>query len=848
MAENRAAWTETTEETARPQGLSGAEAASRAAAGKGNRMPASADGGVAAIVRRNIFTLFNFLNLVLAALLVVVGSYRNLLFMGVVVSNAVIGLAQELRAKRTHDRLLLLSQGKVRTLRDGRETPVPPEELVLGDVVRLRRGDQVPADARVLAGRAEVNESLLTGESEPIPKAEGDALLSGSFITEGELTAELTAVGAESYAGKLQASARKVKRPRSELMASLSRVIRVVSVAIVPIGAALYLKQTGTLGLSTATAVTKTVAATLGMIPEGLILLTSVALAVGVVRLGRRNALVNELYGIENLARVDVLCLDKTGTLTTGQMSVTDVVPLGGASREAVQAAMRAFTAAFPGEDSPTGRALAAAFADGRDTDAFSDPPAQSTDAAQADDAVPEGRSAAGAGKAAGTGKAAPAARAAAGAIGVAARPQAALETVPFSSERKWSAARTQATGTLVLGAPETTLSAARADVLSLARKHAERGLRVLVLQRTASPLAGKTLPEALEPMALLLIGDTLRPEARDTLRYFAEQGVAVKVISGDSAHTVRRIAADAGLRDAGRALDCSALARPADYDTLAREYAVFGRVSPEDKRELVGALKRQGHAVAMIGDGVNDVPALKAADCSIAMAGGSDAASRVAQITLLDADFAVMPDIVLEGRRVINNITRASALFLVKNLFSFLLSAVLLVLPFAYPFAPIQLTLVSTLTIGLPGFVLALQPNRERVRGRFIANVLRRAVPGGVTVGLVCVGVMLAGQRMSLSEPVLSTLCTLVAAFSGLCVLALACLPMDALRAALTLSMAAGTALAVALFPGLFYLEPVTGGAVWLLIAALAAVLALLVGLTAAFGRPAKREAAARA
>ena len=841
MAEERVLTAETLEEKTNPQGLSGAEAAKRAAAGQANRMPVPADGGVAAIVRRNIFTLFNLLNLVLAALLVMVGSYRNLLFMGVVVSNAVIGLVQELRAKRTHDRLLLLSQGKVRTLRDGRETPVAPEELVQGDVVRLRRGDQVPADASVLAGRAEVNESLLTGESEPIPKAEGDRLLSGSFITEGELTAELTAVGANSFAGKLQASARKVRRPRSELMASLSRVIRVVSVAIVPIGAALYLKQTAALGLSTAAAVTKTVAATLGMIPEGLILLTSVALAVGVVRLGRRNALVNELYGIENLARVDVLCLDKTGTLTTGQMSVTDVVPLGGASREAVQAAMRAFTAAFPGEDSPTGRALAAAFSDRRrDAAGLAQPMAQPTDtvgSGAAALATADGRSAA----------AVPASAAGAGpAAGgdAAARPEAACETVPFSSERKWSAARTEATGTLVLGAPETTLSSARGDVLSLARKHAERGLRVLVLQRTASPLSGKTLPDALEPMALMLIGDTLRPEARDTLRYFDEQGVAVKVISGDSALTVRRIAADAGLRDAGRALDCSALARPADYDALAREYAVFGRVSPEDKRELVGALKRQGHAVAMIGDGVNDVPALKAADCSIAMAGGSDAASRVAQMTLLDADFAVMPDIVLEGRRVINNITRASALFLVKNLFSFLLSAALLVLPFAYPFAPIQLTLVSTLTIGLPGFVLALQPNRERVRGRFILNVLRRAVPGGITVGLVCVGVMLAGRPLGLSEPVVSTLCTLVAAFSGLCVLALACLPMDPLRAALTLLMAAGTVLAVTLFPGLFYLVPLTGDAVWVLIAALVAVLALLLSLTAAFGRRAKREA----
>lgn len=755
-----------------PRGLTSDEAKARIAGGQGNRMPKSGDSGVAAIVRRNLFTLFNLLNCVLAALLVAVGSYRNLLFMGVVVSNAVIGLTQELRAKRTHDRLLLLSEGRVRAVRDGVETAVPPAELVLGDVVRLKRGDQVPADATVIGGSAEVNESLLTGESEPLPKTEGDALLSGSYLTEGELSATLTAVGEHSFAGQLQLSARKLKRPSSELMASLNRIIRVVSLALVPIGVALYFRQTLSLNMDTTVAVTKTVAATLGMIPEGLILLTSVALAVGVVRLGKRSALVNELYGIENLARVDVLCLDKTGTLTTGQMSLTEVVPLGGASRESIDAAMAAFTAAFAGEDSPTGKALTAFF-----------PPNATTEV---------------------------------------------IDTVPFSSGRKWSAASVQGMGTLVVGAPEKTLMD-REDVLSLVSTHAARGLRVLALQHTPSPLNGKELPEGLAPMALLLVGDTLRPDARDTLRYFDEQGVTVKVISGDSALTVARIAQQAELRGAERAVDCSALHAPVDYDTLAREYTVFGRVSPEDKRELVSALKRQGHIVAMTGDGVNDVPALKAADCSIAMAGGSDAACRVAQITLLNADFAVMPDIVLEGRRVINNITRASALFLVKNLYSFLLAALLLALPFAYPFAPIQLTLVSSLTIGLPSFVLALQPNRDRVKGNFITNMLQRAIPGGVTVTMICLGVMIAGRNLGLSEPVVSTLCTLVAGFTGLCVLAMACLPMNAIRAGLTALMTVAMALAILLFPTVFYLVPVTGNAVLLLACAIAASALLL-------------------
>ncbi|HPS80926.1 MAG TPA: HAD-IC family P-type ATPase [Candidatus Limiplasma sp.] len=694
-----------------PDGLSTAQAKALAARGQGNQMPHSGDGGVFSIVRRNLFTLYNLLNIVLAALLVWVGSYRNLLFMGVVVSNAVIGLVQELRAKRMHDRLLLLSEGKVRTLRDGAEAQIAPGDLVLGDVIRLRRGDQAPADARVLAGQAEVNESLLTGESEPIAKAAGDALLSGSYLTEGELTATLTAVGAQSFAGQLQTAARRVRRPRSELMASLNRLIRGVSVLIVPVGVALYLRQTLGLGLTVEAAVTKTVAATLGMIPEGLILLTSVALAVGVVRLGRQGALVNELYGIENLARVDVLCLDKTGTLTSGQMSVTEMLPLNGHAKAGVEQAMRAFTAVFANEESPTQQALAVAF-----------PPQTGVDA---------------------------------------------RATVPFSSERKWSAAEIPGHGTLVLGAPEKTLFEFP-KTLALAQTHAAKGFRVLALLRGDQPITGRTLPEGLIPLALILVGDTVRPKVRDTLRYFDTQGVAIKVISGDSALTVARIAEQAGLAGAERAVDCSTVPQPPDYDALAREYTVFGRVSPEDKRGLIGALKRQGHTVGMIGDGVNDVPALKTADCSIAVAGGSDAASRVAQITLLSADFGVMPDIVAEGRRVINNITRASALFLVKNIFSFVLAAFLLVLPFAYPFVPIQLTLVSSLSIGLPSFVLALQPNRERVRGRFLPNVLRRAIPGGITVSAVCLLVMAAGGSLGLSGREVSTLCTLVAAVSG--------------------------------------------------------------------------------
>ncbi|MEA4928466.1 MAG: HAD-IC family P-type ATPase [Candidatus Limiplasma sp.] len=760
---------------AQPQGLSTAQAARLAAQGRANRMPRTADGGVAAIVRRNIFTLFNLINLLMAALLVWVGSYRNLLFLGVVICNAGIGLAQELRAKRMHDRLQLLSEGRVRTLRDGAETLLPPAELVEGDVIRLRRGDQLPGDGLALEGSAAVNEALLTGESEPLPKTAGDALLSGSYLTEGSLTVRLTAVGERSFAGRLQKNARRIRRPHSELMASLQRVIRWVSAGLVPLGAALYLRQTAVLGLAVPTAVTKTVGAMLGMIPEGLMLLTSVALAVGVVRLGRRNALVNELYGIENLARVDVLCLDKTGTLTGGQMRLSGVEPAPGVDAAEVGRALQAVVAAFAGDDSPTLAALAQAY-----------PPAG----------------------------------------------EPAVATVPFGSDRKWSAATFATLGTLVLGAPETTL-AVEEPLRLRAAEQAAQGLRVLAFLRCDAPLQGKTLPPERTALALLFLEDAPRPEAAEALRYFAREGVSVKVISGDSALTASRVAAAVGLPDAALAVDCSAMDRTPDYDALAARYTVFGRVSPEDKRELVLAYKRAGHAVGMIGDGVNDVPALKAADCSIAMAGGSDAAARVAQLTLLHADFTVTPAIVLEGRRVINNITRAASLFLVKNLFSFLLAALLLVLPFAYPFAPIQMTLVSTLTIGFPSFVLALQPSRERVRGRFLRNVLLRALPGGITVAAVCVGVLIAGAALALPEAQISTICTLAAAFSGLGMLLCVSLPLNALRGALLAAMTAALLTATLLFPSVFYLTPLTGPAPLLLGIAFAAAGLLLTGLT---------------
>ena len=749
-------------------GLTQEEVRARREQGRTNTMPRRTEGGVADILRRNVLTLFNLLNLCLAGLLLWVGSHRDMLFLGVVLSNTLIGTIQELRAKRTHDRLQLLSEGRVRVMRDGVECRLSPQELVLDDVVLLSRGDQIPADATVLSGAGEADESLLTGESAPVSKAAGDTLYSGSFLVSGSVAARLTAVGADSYAGQLQLSARRVKRAQSELMRDMRRIIRWVSVLIVPIGAAMFSRQYASVDLGLRDAVTGTVASMLGMIPEGLILLTSVSLAAGVVALGRRNALVNELFGIETLARTDVVCMDKTGTLTSGEMVLDRTLALNGVPPEEIAAYMAALLRASA-DETPTVRALAEAF-----------PASNAPEIAQA---------------------------------------------VPFSSARKWSAAQAEGLGSVVLGAPERLL---KGEALKQAQALAAQGLRVLALLCAPAPLCGEALPEGLVPAALLCLRDALRPNVQKTVRYFGEQGVTLKVISGDSPLTVSHAAAAAGVPGADRMVDLSTIEGEKDYTALSRHYTIFGRVSPQDKQGLIEALRKDGHGVAMVGDGVNDIPALKAADCSIAMAGGSDAACRVAQITLLDADFDVMPRIVLEGRRVINNITRAASLFLVKNIFSLILSVLLLIFPFAYPFAPIQLTLVSSLTIGIPSFVLALQPSRDRVSGSFLRNVIMRALPGGVCTAALIIPLMAFSDGLGFSQDVISTLSTLIAGYSGLVVLFLTCLPLNALRGGLVAAMAVLFAGAVLLLPQVFYLSPVSGGQWWVLAAA--AVLAPLI------------------
>ncbi|MDD3334695.1 MAG: HAD-IC family P-type ATPase [Eubacteriales bacterium] len=779
-------------DTDEKRGLSREEVENRIREGRRNVMPKAKEGGVGEILCRNILTLFNLINVILAVLLLLVGSYRNMLFMGVVISNALIGTIQELRAKKTHDRLQLLSLGKVKTLRDGVPMELSPDELVQDDVVLLSRGDQIPADAQVLEGTAHVDESILTGESVPTSKGVGDTLFSGSYLVEGSLTARLTSVGSESYMGRLQMSARKVKRASSVLMGDMNRIIRYVSMALLPLGLLLYWKQTAAMELTHADALVKTVASVIGMIPEGLILLTSVSLADGVVTLGRKKTLGNEQYGIESLARTDTLCMDKTGTLTSGQMSFHACTPAPGVGEEEIRECTSALLSVL-GNDSPTIAALAEAYP--KHTE------------------------------------------------------EKALEIIAFSSARKWSLARFDGLGSVVLGAPERLL---QGEELGKAQELAATGLRVVALMRSEeapSLVDGETsLPDKLQFLALFSMEDALRPKVKETVRYFGEQGVTLKVLSGDSPLTVSCVAKSAGLPNAEALIDLSAVEGEKDYAALSREYTIFGRVSPEDKRELIRAMQEDGHSVAMMGDGVNDIPALKTANCSLAMAGGSDAACRVAQMTLLGGGFDAMPQILLEGRRVINNITRASALFLVKNIYSILISLLLLGLPFIYPFAPIQLTLISSLTVGAPSLVLALQPSSERVKGNFLRNIITRALPGGICIALQVLVVLCLQNALGYDDGTVSTLCTLLAGGSSVFVLLLTCMPLNWLRGGIVLLVAGLFTVCALFFPQVFYLTAITGSQWWVLTILGALGLPLQILLGKAIGRFHQGEAEQKA
>ena len=729
---------------------------------------------VGEIVRENVCTFFNFIFVVLAALLIAVGSFEDMLFLLIAAANTGIGIFQQLRSKQTIDKLNLLAAPRANVMREGNLISVPSAQLVRDDVAELSSGDQIPADATVLSGQIQVNEALITGEADAITKAPGDELLSGSFVVSGRCRARLDRVGAESYAARLTTEAKKdVTVGKSEMMSSLDKLIRIIGILLVPIGVALFVKEYFFLERTAQEAVVSMVAALIGMIPEGLYLLTSVALAVSMIRLAQGKVLAQDMNCIETLARVDVLCVDKTGTITEPHMEVGEVVYLDPEkyAETVVTETLNAFYKVMEA-DNDTGRAMQKKFHG-----------ASTWHAAQ---------------------------------------------TIPFTSAAKWSAAVFPGHGSFVVGAPEFIMGQRYADLKEQVDPWSAKGYRVLlVAEYDGVPDQQRGLdPRRVSPMALAMLANRVRPAAPKTFRYFAEQGVAVKVISGDNPVTVAEVARQAGIEGADKYVDAATLRSDSDIERAARHYTVFGRVTPNQKRKLVRALQKQGHTVAMTGDGVNDVLALKDADCGIAMASGADAACHAAQLVLLNSDFSAMPKVVAEGRRVINNIQRAAALYLVKNIFSFLLAVISLFATFPYPVTPLQLSFLSAITIGVPSFFLALEPNHSLVKGKFLANVFRSALPGGLTDLIVVLGVEAFYLVFGFAESELSTMSAILLVVIGILVLYEVCKPFDWKRRVLWGAMAGSGLVCILWFGESFGLSQLS----------LEAFLVLLVFLFAAY------------
>ena len=622
------------------------------------------------IVRENIFTLFNLINILLGVAVFCVGSYKNLLFLIVIFCNTAISIIQEINSKKAVDKLSILAQAKVNCIRDGEKQEIGINSIVLDDLLMLETGNQIVADSIILEGEVEVNESFITGESDVIYKRKGDTLLSGSFVVSGKCKAEVIHIGDENYTSKISSGAKYVKKVNSEIMKSLNGIIKIVSIAIVPIGILLFFNQLGLTENSFKNAVVNTVAAIIGMIPEGLVLLTSTVLAVSVIRLSKRKVLVQELYCIETLARVDTLCLDKTGTITEGTMEVNDIIEIT-KSKEELEEILSEISSASDDNNS-TIEAIRAKYKNKQKWKV--------------------------------------------------------INKIPFSSQKKWSGICFKDKGSYIIGAPEFVLREKYDEYKERIEKYSN-DYRVIIVANSEGDFIEKELPDKLEVLGFVLISDVIRKEASKTLKYFKEQGVNIKIISGDNPITVSKIAKRAGVENSEKYINMQEIKTKEQLEKAAKEYTIFGRVTPVQKKELVQALKKEGHTVARTGDGVNDVLALKEADCSIAMASGSDATRNVAELVLLDSNFASMPEIVLEGRRTINNIERSATLFLVKTIYASILAIIFLFVNMPYPFMPIQLTLISTVTIGIPSFVLALEPNKERIKGKFLRNVISRAL-----------------------------------------------------------------------------------------------------------------------
>ena len=776
------------------QGLTKEQVEDRIARGAVNHAVESASKSKKEIICSNIFTYFNLIFFIIAVLLIVVGSFRDLTFLPVIIANTAIGIFQELRSKKVLDELTILNAPKNTVLRDGREETVPAEELVLDDILLLKAGSQIPADATVVSGEVLVNEALITGEADQIQKKNGDTLLSGSFVASGECRARIEKVGKDSYVSQLTLEAKAMNDTElSEMIRSLDRLVKIVGFIILPIGIVLFSQQHFINGASIRDSVTSTVAAVIGMIPEGLYLLASVALAVSVMRLAMQKVLVHNMKCIETLARVDVLCVDKTGTITDNTMSVKKVIPfrseeMPGAGGDAAADAEQTAVSEEGGKAEPETteaeqEALELAIGD------FAAAMATDNITMKAIKDYFQKRS----------GK----------------RPE---KVYSFSSATKYSGAVFE-DASYVLGAPEFILRGQYAAYSERIEYWGRQGYRVLVFATYEGVLDGEKLTADVRPMGMILLANPIRENAKETFAYFAEQGVKIKVISGDNPVTVSEVAKEAGIEDAEDYVDASTLTDEKALFAAAERYTVFGRVTPDQKRQLVSAMKGRGHTVAMTGDGVNDVLALKDADCSIAMASGSDAASQVAQLVLLESDFSKMPSVVAEGRRVVNNIERTASLFLVKNIFSLFLSIFSIILMVNYPLEPSQISLISMFTIGIPAFVMSLERNTDQIKGHFLSNVLFKALPGGLTDFLVVSSLYMFCMEFQVSETDVSTSCTIILAIVGLMILYQIASPMTKYHWILWFGMATGLLYCMIFVSRIFAITSVSKQSMMLLI-----------------------------
>ena len=726
------------------------------------------------IILENTLTFFNFLNLVLLVLVLLVGSYKNSMFVGIIFINTVIGIIQEIRAKKTIDKLAILTESKTVVLREGKKWKISTEKLVVDDLIFLKAGEQVPADAKILEGNLEVNESLLTGEADNLPKNPGDELFSGSFVTAGQACCQIIHVGSDNYASRITSEAKEFKRHNSELRNSLNAILKVISIIIVPLGAMLFYKQYYFVGDNIRDSVVIMVAAVLGMIPEGLVLLTSVALTLGALKLAQKKTLVQELYCIETLARVDTLCLDKTGTITEGTMCVEAVesYPPVYDETSAVSA-----SEAIAKEDEGSILSQEENSEDGTEEHSQEDPAKiQEIEHIMGNLlSVLKDQNAT------------------ADALRARFKVSQDMEldhVIPFSSDRKYSGAAFKDTGTYLMGAVQFLFPEGNPQLAEYCSGFAKEGLRVLVVAHSENVNEGTEIPAGLEPIGLLLLTDVIRAEAPDTLAYFESQGVDLKVISGDDPVTVSAIARRAGLKNAEQYVDATTITTQEQMDEAVATYSVFGRVTPQQKQAMVKSLQAQKHTVAMTGDGVNDVLALKEADCSIAMAEGSDAAKNIANVVLLDSNFAAMPEIVNQGRRVVNNIRTAASMFLIKTIFSVLLSLITIFFGDSYPFEPIQMSLISACAVGIPTFLLAQENNYEKIDHTFLRHVFMNAFPAAVTITGCVFSVMLVCQNVYHSNAMLNTACVLVTGWNYMAALKTVYAPLNTYRKVIIYSM----------------------------------------------------------